>query len=218
MIQNVNNFFNFSPIVAFVIASFLLNLSPGPSIIFVTSRGLSDGKAAGILSAVGLATGSAFHAMIAGVGITGLLAKNRYSFLIVGLLGGLYLLYLGWKALRSNGEFVTGKEGTVTPRASLRSLYFQAIMVEFFNPKTALFYLSLVPTFIISQNYSTFEAVLFCLIVPATALPIDICAGISSGFLSRYFSNSKNASFVLNKITAAVLIILGIWAIWNTLK
>lgn len=218
MIDSYSAFNSFSPVVGFAIAAFLLNLSPGPSIIFATSRGISDGKAAGIFSALGLATGSACHAILAGIGVTGLLAKSYYGTLAVGILGGGYLLFLGWRALASNDGFSFSADSAVKSRQSLQALYGQAVMVEFFNPKTAIFYLSLVPSFIISQHYSVFEAVLFALIVPATALPIDICAGISGGLLAKFFSDSKNAAYLLNKITAVVLILLGIWAIWNTVK
>lgn len=217
-IQNHSDFFNFPPLLAFAVAAFLLNLSPGPSIIFATSRGLSDGKIAGVLTAVGLATGSSFHAILAGIGVTGILAKNHYSVFVVGIFGGGYLLYLGWGALRGDGKFEFNRENVGTAKRKMHEFYLQAIAVEFFNPKTALFYLSLVPSFIFSQHYTVSQAVLFSLIVPATALPIDICAGMSGGILARFFSTSESASVILNRLSAVILLSLGIWAIWNALK
>jgi threonine/homoserine/homoserine lactone efflux protein len=211
-------FNSYSPVLAFAAAAFLLNLSPGPSILYVTSRGIANGKLAGLLTAVGLATGSAFHALLAGIGVTGLLARSRYFVLAVGVCGGSYLLYLGWKALRDDDAFRFAEPGDGLRKSMSLRLFIQAVAVEFLNPKTALFYLSLVPGFIISQNYTTLQAVMFSLIVPATALPIDIIAGTTGGALARYFSNSDQATKMLSRVSALVLVTLGIWAICNALK
>lgn len=211
-------FDGYSPVLAFAAAAFLLNLSPGPSILYVTTRGMTSGKLAGVLAAVGLATGSAIHALLAGVGVTGLLARSPWFVLAVGMLGGGYLLYLGWKALRDDSAFSFSEFGAGMPQPHSARMFAQAVAVEFLNPKTALFYLSLVPGFILSQNYTTTQAVMFSLIVPATALPIDIVAGTSGGALARYFSSSGRATQMLNRASALVLITLGIWAICNTFR
>lgn len=175
----------YTSLVAFMVAAILLNISPGPSLLFVSARGVSEGKAAGAVSALGLATGSSIHAVLAGLGITAVVASNKSIATVVAITGGLYILYLGYDSIKSAREQFSSKLDTNGKKNSLKKLYLQAISVEFLNPKTILFYLSILPGLIISAGYSPLEALFVSLIVPATALPIDMTAGLTGGMLAK---------------------------------
>lgn len=148
----------YTSLVAFMVAAILLNISPGPSLLFVSARGVSEGKAAGAVSALGLATGSSIHAVLAGLGITAVVASNKSIATVVAITGGLYILYLGYDSIKSAREQFSSKLDTNGKKNSLKKLYLQAISVEFLNPKTILFYLSILPGLIISAGYSPLEA------------------------------------------------------------
>lgn len=203
-------------ILAFALAAVLLNLSPGPSLLFVSARGISEGKAAGAVSALGLASGSSLHAILAGLGVTSIVAQNAQVAHAVALIGGIYILSLGWNALKSAKNTVgtqllsVGKE-----KSKLCKLYFQAVSVEFLNPKTILFYLSILPGLILSGGYTPLEALLISLIVPATALPIDLTAGLTGGMLANMSQKNQRVTLILNYLSGMALLVIGVLLLYN---
>ncbi|MFH0259084.1 LysE family translocator [Vibrio barjaei] len=204
-------------LIGFALAALLLNLSPGPSLLFVSARGLSEGKAAGVVSALGLATGSSIHAVLAGIGVTAIIATNQYMASVVAITGGVYILYLGLDSLKDARETSLTNLSVKESKKPLRKLYFQAISVEFLNPKTILFYLSVLPGLIISSGYTPIEALFVSLIVPATALPIDIIAGVTSGTLARLSTSNRTLTVCLNYLSGLVLLVIGVGLIYNNL-
>ncbi len=98
--------------------------------------------------------------------------------------------------------------------APLLKLYFQSVMVEFLNPKTILFYLSILPGLLATGNYSLTQAIAISLIVPATALPIDLFAGLSGGYLAKSTADSPRTTSTLHSISAIALILIGFWLIY----
>ncbi|MCY9870771.1 LysE family translocator [Vibrio barjaei] len=204
-------------LIGFALAALLLNLSPGPSLLFVSARGLSEGKAAGVVSALGLATGSSIHAVLAGIGVTAIIATNQYMASVVAITGGVYILYLGLDSLKDARETSLTNLSVKESKKPLRKLYFQAISVEFLNPKTILFYLSVLPGLIISSGYTPIEALFVSLIVPATALPIDIVAGVTSGTLARLSTSNRTLTVCSNYLSGLVLLVIGGGLIYNNL-
>ncbi|MFA0038575.1 LysE family translocator [Vibrio sp. 10N.261.52.A1] len=205
----------YTSLFTFTLAAILLNVSPGPSLVFVSARGVSDGRAAGVVSALGLATGSSLHAILAGLGVTALVANNENLSMIIAVAGGSYILYLGFDSIRAAREVFTSKLETKPNKHSLKKLYLQAISVEFLNPKTILFYLSILPGLILSSGYSTVEALLVSLIVPATALPIDMAAGLTGGALAKISEKNNNITRVLNYLSGIALLLIGVILIHN---
>jgi len=92
----------------------------------------------------------------------------------------------------------------------LLKLYLQAVSVEFLNPKTILFYLSILPGLILTGGYTPMQALLVSLIVPATALPIDMTAGLTGGMLARASQNNRIMSVVLNYLSGGALVFIGV--------
>lgn len=199
-------------LLAFALAALLLNLSPGPSLLFVSARGMSQGKAAGAVSALGLATGSSIHAVLAGLGVTAIVAQSASVANAVALIGGVYILYLGYESIKSARDTGSGdgENGVKSKKSSLSRLFLQAVSVEFLNPKTILFYLSILPGLILSGGYTPVQALLVSLIVPATALPVDITAGLTGGLLARMSQRNKTMTVTLNYVSGAALVIIGL--------
>jgi len=123
----------------------LLLLIPGPAVLYITSRSIGLGRAAGLASAMGIAVGTMFHVAAATLGLSALLVSSAAAFQFVKYAGAAYLIYLGIRTLRS------GDVATLDPsheRRSLRSIFGQGVLVNLLNPKTALFFLAFLPQFV----------------------------------------------------------------------
>ncbi len=203
-----------SAIVAFAAAAFLLNISPGPSILYVMSTSISSGRKAGVAGAFGLATGSASWAVLSALGVSAVIASSEIAFSALRYVGAAYLLYLGINSLRSPPFRVA--QSTGDRRTSALRSYGQGFVVEGTNPKTVTFYLALVPQVLATfKDASTVGLIALCLIVPLTALPIDVTVSVTGGTIARTISRRPNVGRVLNYVTSAVLIGLGVLVLWE---
>ncbi len=134
-----------SSLVLFWIAALALVVVPGPSVLYIVTRGIDQGRAAGIVSVLGIATGSLFHIAAAALGISALLASSALVFDVVKYLGAAYLLYLGARTLlRRDSVLLPGS----IRREPLRRIYAHGVVVNVTNPKTALFFFAFLPQFV----------------------------------------------------------------------
>ena len=122
----------------FLIASLTLLLTPGPAILYIVSRSIQQGKKAGIASVLGIAMGTVIHILAATLGISLIIMQSAILFNAIKLAGAAYLIYLGIKTFRQKGtiNFEEIKESN----SSLRKVFIDGIIVNTFNPKTALFF------------------------------------------------------------------------------
>jgi threonine/homoserine/homoserine lactone efflux protein len=128
----------------FAVASAAFLAVPGPSVIYIVSRSLAEGRTAGIVSALGIQAGGLVHVIAATIGVSALLASSATAFSIVKYAGAAYLIYLGVRRLREPGHPAEGADGAV-PR---KRLFWQGVVVNSLNPKTALFFLAFLPQFV----------------------------------------------------------------------
>ncbi len=201
-------------ILSFTLVAILFNASPGPSVFFVSSIGALNGKSAAIFSALGLASGSVVHALLAGVGVTALVSASRTLSLLIALLGGVYVIYLGVSGFSRPAED-NKSNNVILKKQSMANYYRQGVLVEFLNPKTILFYTSILSGLLIIGNYQPHEAILVSMIVPATALPIDIMFGIAGGYLLNLSKNNAISTRIITGISSFSLIGIGSYLIFN---
>lgn len=128
----------------FLLASLALLLIPGPAVIYIVTRGMDQGRWAGVVSALGLGVGNLVHALAATVGLSAVLASSAIAFSIVKYAGAAYLIYLGIKRLMTKEEAVSGDGST----RSLRRIFTEGIVINILNPKVALFFLAFLPQFV----------------------------------------------------------------------
>ena len=131
----------------FVAAGLILNVTPGPDMAYIAARGASGGFRSGAAAVLGITAGCCVHTLAAAAGLSALLAASAAAFEIVKWCGALYLLYAGIRLLRDG----RGTGGVARP--SLRAvrpwtIYREALVINVFNPKVALFFLAFVPQFI----------------------------------------------------------------------
>lgn len=129
----------------YLTAALALAITPGPGIFYVLTRSLKGGRLEGYTSALGTAVGGLFHVVAAALGISVILATSAVAFNIVKFVGAAYLIYLGIRTLLRKDDAFTVDGGQVRTG---RAAFFQGIVTEALNPKTALFFLAFIPQFI----------------------------------------------------------------------
>jgi threonine/homoserine/homoserine lactone efflux protein len=135
-----------SALIAFALVAFGMVLTPGPNMIYLVSRSISQGRMAGLISLGGVGLGFVFYMLAAAFGITALLIAVPYAYDALRLAGALYLVWLAWQAVRPGGR--SPFQVKSLPKDSPRKLFMMGFLTNLLNPKIALLYLSLLPQFI----------------------------------------------------------------------
>ena len=128
----------------FAVAALALLVIPGPSVLYVVTRSIEQGRRAGFVSVLGLHTGTLVHVAAAATGLSALLLASATLFGVVKLAGAAYLVFLGVSRLVRRAA----PAERVVERASLRRVYGQGFVVNLLNPKTALFFVAFFPQFV----------------------------------------------------------------------
>lgn len=195
-------------IVLFMAAALALNVTPGPSIAYVMSRSFGQGRTAGLVSAVGLATGSLLHAIGAALGLSALVAYSPMAFAVIKYLGAAYLVYLGVGLLRQRSVLLPD---AVPPRLSLSRVYWQGVLTEILNPKIALFFLSFLPQFVDPARGSVAgQTLFFGLLFHVTGVPINMLVAVAGSAIAASFSRNPLLERMRNWLSGTVLIGLGV--------
>ena len=129
----------------FIAASALLALAPGPDIVAVLARGISQGRRAGFAAALGFAAGCLFHTALAALGVAALIRSSPVAFDVVRYAGAAYLLWIGIQAIRHREAFAMQAAGG---GAGLATIFRQSVIGNALNPKVTLFFLSFLPQFV----------------------------------------------------------------------
>jgi threonine/homoserine/homoserine lactone efflux protein len=184
-------------LLAFVAAALVVLLIPGPGVLYVVTRSLSQGQRAGIVSAVGLSAGAFVHVIAATVGLSALLLASAYAFTVVKLVGAAYLIYLGIRAALSRPVNV---DIEIPAPRSLRRVFADGVIVNVLNPKIAVFFLAFLPHFADPRRGSVSAqmfvlGLLYCMLSICTDGTYALLAGrlrswlrgpMASGPLPRY--------------------------------
>ncbi|MEN0099341.1 MAG: LysE family translocator [Brucella pseudogrignonensis] len=135
-----------STLMLFATACVVLTATPGPDMLLIASRSISQGRAAGFLTYVGIAVGTYCHAVAAALGLSQLFLVLPVAYEIVRWAGCIYLLYLAWKTIRSDGTVFSPVVGL--NRFSLKRIFGEGLFTNLLNPKMVLFVLALFPQFV----------------------------------------------------------------------
>lgn len=172
----------------FVVASLTLLLTPGPAVMYVVTRSVDQGRKAGLISVLGIQTGTFVHVVGAALGISALLLSSALVFDLVKYLGAAYLIYLGVRKLMTP---VKREEIVVTQEKNLRATYLQGVVVAILNPKTALFFLAFLPQFVdASQGQTTLQTLILGMTFLLMALVTDGAYALLSGTAGNWLKAS----------------------------
>lgn len=196
--------------VSFVAAAGLLAIVPGPGVLFVLAQTTKGGKATGLSASLGTAIGGLFHVMAGAVGLSALVYSSSIAFEVVKVLGAFYLFFLGLKSLREKKSLSIESLACIdSQRESLK----QGIITEFLNPKTALFFLALIPQFIDPSGH---VAVQFAVLGTTSVLlntSVDIGVVLASDLLISQLRRSERTARSFKYISSAGYFGLGLVAL-----
>jgi threonine/homoserine/homoserine lactone efflux protein len=195
----------------FVGASLALLLMPGPAVLYIVTRSVEQGRRAGLVSVLGICSGTLFHVMAAALGISALLVSSALAFSTVKLLGAGYLVVLGIRTLLTPAPSAAADDvaGAVEP-ADLRRVFTQGVVVNLLNPHTALFFFAFLPQFINpSRGRVPLQMIALGLLFVGLSVVTDsgwaIAAGTAGNWIKRHRLFGRGQRYV----TGGALIGLG---------
>lgn len=174
-------------LVAYVLASVALALTPGPDMTLFLGKAVSQSRLAGLAAFCGAETGLVIHTVLVALGLSALLAASVTAFTVLKVVGAGYLLYLAYQAIRHGSALSVGGKRTADP---LRRVYLKGLTVNLLNPKIIVFFVTFLPQFVQpgdphAAGKLMFLGLLFVIVSIPICLPMIYFAGSISGFLKR---------------------------------
>ena len=194
-------------IIAFVAASVVLSLVPGPDNIFVMSHSALKGWRIGFYITLGLCTGLIGHTVLVAIGVSVIFQTSAIAFNGLKIIGACYLLYLAWLSIQNKELNLGGTDKNSTNR----SYYFAGVIMNLANPKVALFFLVFLPQFVTTSNDNvTIQIFLLGLLFILSALCVFTSIAYLASFLENFLNKSKTVNKNLNILAAIVYFALAI--------
>ncbi len=176
-------------LIAFALIALGMVLTPGPNMIYLVSRSISQGPKAGLISLGGVALGFVVYMLCAAFGITALLFAVPYAYDALRLAGAAYLLWLAWQAVRPGGR--SPFQVRDLPRDRPRKLFMMGFLTNLLNPKIAMVYLSLLPQFIDPALGSVFSQVLVLGVMQiAISVSVNAMIALAAGSISLFLARN----------------------------
>ncbi len=198
----------FELLLAFTAAALVMNLSPGPSNLYVMARSIGQGTRAGVVAALGLALGAMVHVIATTFGIAAIFEYSPMAYTALKLAGAAYLIYLGIGYLTGPAD-ATGAAAPVPPKPPAQILR-ESMLVEITNPKTALFFLALLPQFVAPEAGPVApQLLLLGLIATISAIPCDVTVAVASGRAARWLARNARAQVFQQRLSGSILVGLG---------
>lgn len=198
--------------LTFLVAALMLNIAPGPDMLYVIGRSVGQGRKAGVVSALGIFAGCWVHILAAAVGIAALLRSSPLAFNIVRYAGAGYLLYLGVKMVLQSSQL----EAQELSRESLSKVFRQGVITNVLNPKVALFFLAFLPQFIDGAHGSVaMQIVLLGLIFNAGGTVVNLVVAYAGGTAGELLRRSPRVARIQKWFTGLVFIGLGARLAWQ---
>jgi threonine/homoserine/homoserine lactone efflux protein len=198
---------DFSALGAFFAAAFLLNIAPGPDMLYVIGRSIGQGRRAGTVSALGIFVGCLVHIFIAAVGLAALLRSSPLAYSIVRYAGAAYLVYLGVRVLLERSNTLEAPEVQSAP---LRQIFTQGVITNVLNPKVALFFLAFLPQFIQPHRGSVaLQIIVLGLIFDVSGTLVNLAVAQAGGRLGDAIKQHSGLARLQKWFTGTVFTGLG---------
>lgn len=191
----------------FVTVSWALIIAPGPDMLYVITRGMTHGRKAGILSAIGVICGILVHTTAAAFGLTLIFQTSALAFTIVKYIGAIYLVYLGIKAWQDRSAFSL-QTSSSTMNAPL--LFWQGVLSNVLNPKIAIFFLAFLPQFVDKGGQITLQLISLGLTFAFFGLCFLLVVGYSSGSIGSWLTHRPHYAKSWQRLSGGILIGLGV--------
>ena len=200
-------------LVILITSCLAVNLSPGPSILLVTSISAAKGFKAALFATLGMSAAAFIHVTLAASGIAAILATSAITFTLIQYLGAAYLIYLGIELIRSKS--VTATSNDKLTEISAWQYFRRGFLVDLFNPKIALFFLAFLPQFL---SWLETPGFLLSLALGSVFLLTGILVNSSIAYLVSSGVNRNRGRFgkwTKRWIPGSVLVLLGVRLLWE---
>ena len=196
----------------FILAGLLLNITPGPDMLYIAGRTARQGFRSGLAAAIGINAGCLVHTFAAAIGLSAILTASAEAFLIVKLVGAAYLVYVGISLLLENNHASAPPEISITlPLRTTRQAFWQGFLTNVLNPKVALFFLAFLPQFISTDSTAKPAAfVLLGIIFIFNSLFVTIGFAAFVAHASARFRGSSRVALWLNRCCGTLFIAIGV--------
>jgi threonine/homoserine/homoserine lactone efflux protein len=188
-------------------AALILAVMPGPGLFYVASRSLAAGRGEGLASSAGTGLGGLAQVAAGAVGVSGLVLASAKLFALLKFAGAIYLVWLGFGIIRNAGGAVAL---TPVPRKGARRALFDGVLVEAFNPKTALFFLAFIPQFIMPGGHVALQFACLGLVSVALNTAADAVVALAAGRLRGGLARRVGLAKRLQQGAGGMLISLGV--------
>ncbi|MBV8260514.1 MAG: LysE family translocator [Paraburkholderia sp.] len=192
----------------FLATSIAITFAPGPDNLQVLARGISQGRAAGLVAALGFAAGVTFHTTLAALGVAAVLRASPLAFQILKLAGAAYLVWIGVKALKSQGLAAAGDR----PRQPLFAIFRQSVLGNMMNPKVTLFFVVFLPQFVDAHGAQsvTLQMLELGLVFMAQTVVVFSIFGLCAGTIGGWLKRRPRAGVWLDRLAGFTFIAIGI--------
>ncbi len=200
-------------VLKFILTVLLLELTPGPNMAYLAALALDRGRRAGLLATAGVAAGLSVHAIVAALGLGVLISQAPLIYNLLRWTGVGYLLYLAWETWQSN----TGERQEMTAEGS-SSVFWRGFLSNVLNPKSVLFFVSVVPGFIQyepSESSLLFQAARLGAVYVAIATVIHAGIVLLASQLRPLLITSAHEK-TIRRILALALVLVAAWLAWST--
>jgi threonine/homoserine/homoserine lactone efflux protein len=193
----------------FLAAGLALNLTPGPDMLYVAARGANEGRAAGVVSALGIGVGTLVHVTLVAAGLAALLAAVPVAYLALRLGGAGYLVYLGVRALRG----MPHTSAAPLAPAPLSAIFRQGVITNVLNPKVALFFLAFLPQFVDpARGNPALQIIALGLLFDVSGTLVNLAVALASSRIAtrlRGAGAAGGAGHTIQRVTGGLFIALG---------
>jgi threonine/homoserine/homoserine lactone efflux protein len=196
--------------IGFAIASFLIIIVPGPSVLFVISRALAYGRRTAVTTAIGGAAGSFLTAAAVSVGIGAIVQTSAVAYTVIKLVGAAYLVYLGIRAIRHRGAIRAALERQTSPLSGRRT-WWEGFVVGVTNPKSAVFFAAVLPQFVDrSGAHPSLQMLVLSAIFTVIAVSSDSLYGVAAGTVRAWFARSTRRLELIGGAAGLTMVGLGL--------
>ena len=193
-------------VLLFALATFLLTVSPGPGVLYVTAWSLAQGRRAGFASMFGIEFGEMVWIAAAATGVAALLAASAAALDALRLGGAAYLIYLGIQRWRQVGNVQAPQP------APLGRMFVQGFVTQLLNPKVAVFFVAFMPQFLNTSHPIAPQVIVLGIVYIAIAIVVDATYVLAAAAVSRRFMRSRVAQVRTGRVAAATYVALGLAA------
>ena len=204
-------------LLLFIAAGLLLNLTPGPDVLYVVSNALRGGARVGVVAALCITAGCFVHIFAAAVGVSALMAASATAFTVLKWLGATYLVYVGVRLLLSKAESAIQLEAAsaistgATGQNGLKTIFLRGFWTNALNPKVALFFLAFLPQFITpSMDNKPLAFLLLGLLFNFNGMWVNMGWALTAAWLARRVDAVQRGMHWLDRIAGAMFITFGL--------